>query len=97
MSFIAGNEITITWVIEPTATPLLASDYDIRYVPSGLDGTYTNDDIINYKAPTAAYPGNLQHKFTPAQPGHYQIFLTCGVAAAYLVLDKKDFWVFSPS
>jgi len=92
--YIAGNEITITWILAPTDTPLAATDYDIRFVPSGLDGTYTDAAIVNYVAPTALFAGSIQYLWTPAQPGHYQIFLTCGVAAAYTIKDKKDFWVF---
>ena len=92
----AGQEITITWIIEATGSPLLATDYDIRLITSGLDGTYTDDSIVNYIPPTANDVGSLQYLFTPAQPGHYKVWLTCGTAAAYNVINKKDFWVHSP-
>lgn len=92
--FIVDNEITITWLLDPTDTPLLAVDFDIKVVNSGLGITYTDDNIVNYIAPTAEFAGSIQYLFTPLQQGRYQIYLTCGVALAYLILDKKDFWVF---
>lgn len=92
--YIAGNEITITWIIPPTGSPLLASDYDIRFIGGNLAATYTNNGIINYVPPTVNTSGSLQYLFTPANDGRYKIFLTCGIAGAYEVIDKKDFWVF---
>lgn len=93
--FIVGNEITITWVLAPTVSPLSPSDFDIRFVPSDLDGTYQDAAIINYTSPTEFFAGSIQYLFLPLLVGRYQIFLTSGVAASYTVLDKKDFWVFS--
>lgn len=92
--FIVNNEITITWVIAPTASPLAESAYDIKFSPSDLDGTYTDAAIINYVAPTAEFAGSIQYKFTPDKAGRYKIYLTTGTAASYVVLDKKNFWVF---
>jgi hypothetical protein len=76
--YILGNEITVSWVLAPTDSPLLASDYDISFVPSTLDGTYTDDGIINYVAPSEFYSGCLQYKFTPIADGHYRLALTTG-------------------
>ncbi len=92
--YIVGNEITITWVIAPTDSPLTAEDYDIRFVPSSLDGTYTDDAILTYVAPSALYAGSFTYLFTPNHVGRYQIYLTTGTAASHQVLNKKDFWVF---
>lgn len=94
--YIAGNQITVTWILEPTATPLLFSDYDIRIVEGDLDGTYDDADIAeaDYSAPCADRAGSITWTFTPNYPGHWKLQLTCGVAAAYLVLDTKNFYVF---
>ena len=95
--YIVTNEITITWVIAPTSSPLAASDYDIKIIPSDLNGTYTDAAIINYAPPDAIYAGNFQYKFTPTSPGLFQVFLTTGTAASYQILNRKDFWIFCAS
>lgn len=92
--YIIDNEITVTWVLAPTATPLLETDFDISFSLSSLDGTYTDAAIINFVAATAITAGSIQYKFIPRNIGRYRLHLTCGVAAAYEILDDKDFWVF---
>jgi hypothetical protein len=99
--YIAGTEITITWVLPPTDTPFqYATSYDIRFVPSNLDGTYLDgviDDpvLVNYVRPTAGYPGSMQWLFTPLYIGLYQVYLTVGDDDDYDILDKKTFWAFA--
>lgn len=96
--FIVDNEITITWVLAPTATPLLTADFDLKIVSSDLGVTYTDGIIIiNHRSPSIDCAGSIQFLWTPDQPGHYKISLTTGVADSYLILDKKDFWVFCES
>jgi hypothetical protein len=97
--YIVNNEITITWVLGPTATPLLASDFDISFLPSDHNATYTDDAISNYVPPTADNAGSLTYAFTPLFCGRYRILLTKGTSAAFEVLDEKDFYVyqFSPT
>lgn len=92
--FIVNNEITITWLLKPTATPLLETDFDIKFVTSGLDVTYTDAAIVNYVAPAVGFAGNLQYLFTPTNQGHLEVYLTTGSGATYTILDKKDFYVF---
>lgn len=92
--YVVNNEITITWTLAPTGSPLLATDYDIRIVPSDLDGTYNDASIINYDAPAADRGGSLQYSFTPLAPGRWTIFLATGTGAAQTVLDEKNIWVF---
>lgn len=93
--YLAGEEITVTWVLGPTDSPLLASDYDISITFPDLNGTYTNDGIINYVAPTATTAGSLQYKFTSSTVGRVRLSLTTGTAASHDVLDEKDFWIFA--
>lgn len=95
--YIAGNEITVTWVLGPTDSPQLSTDYDIDFVLSPLTGSYTDDGIINYVAPTAITAGSLQYQFTPEAVGRYRLALGIGTGLAYTVLDHKDFWIFSES
>lgn len=92
--YLVNNEITITWVLEPTDTPLSAGDYDIEYTPSDLEASYTDGAIINYVAPTEFSAGSIQYAFTPTIPGRHKVNLTYGVGTAFLVLDEKNFWVF---
>ena len=92
--YIVNNAITITWILAPNATPLGASDFDLKIVLSDLDGTYTDAAIINYVAPTINFAGSIQYLFTPTTPGLHKLYLTTGVAATYLIINKKDFWVF---
>ena len=92
--YLVGNEITITWILAPTDTPLVAADYDIRFVGSNLDATYTDAAVSNYIAPTINFAGSITYAFTPASSGHYKVLLTYGADTAYLVLDEKNFWVF---
>lgn len=92
--YITGNEITVRWILPPTASPLTASDYDVRLVPATLAGTYTNAGVTSFVAPTAAYSGNMQYAFTPTTKGRWRILLCTGTGASTIVLDEKDFWVF---
>jgi len=95
--YIINFAITITWVLAPTASPLLATAFDIRFFPADLAGTYTDAAIVNYVAPTAEFAGSLQYVFTPTEVGRYKIFLTTGASTSYTIIDKKDFWVFAAS
>ena len=95
--YIAGNEITVTWVLAPTDTPLSASDYDIKVIPSDLNGTYTDAGIINYVAPSEFFSGSMTYSFTPLTVNRFQLWLTTGTGASYTILDEKNFWVFGAS
>ena len=93
--YIVGNEITVTWVLGPTDSPLAESAYDISIIPSNLEGTYTDAAIINYVAPTATTAGSIQYAFTPQYPGRWRITLTTGTGASYTVLEENHFWIFA--
>jgi hypothetical protein len=92
--YIAGTEITITWIIPPSVDPLNAIDYDIRFFPADLNETYTDGAIVNYIYPSEFYSGSIQYVFTPLYVGLYQVYLTTGTADSYQVLDRKTFWCF---
>lgn len=95
--YTVGNEITVTWVIPPTDIPLVASDYDIRVIPSGLNGSYTDAGITNYVAPSEFYAGSMTYTFTPTSIGRFQLWLSTGTGLRYKILNKKNFWVFASS
>lgn len=95
--YIVDNEITVTWVLGPTDTPLTANDFDISFVPSTLKGTYTDGGIVNYVAPTSTTAGSLQYLFTPLAAGKYVLRLAVGSNLAYTRENKKYFWVFQES
>ena len=95
--YIVSNEITVTWVLGPTDVPLTANDFDISFVPSTLQGTYTDGGIVNYIAPTATTAGSLQYLFTPLAAGKYVLELSTGSNIGYEVSDKKYFWIFQES
>lgn len=92
--YIVNNEITITWVLGPTATPLLASDFDISFIPSDHNATYTDAAISNYVPPAVDAAGSLTYAWTPLACGRYRVLLTKGTSAAFEVLDEKDFYIF---
>lgn len=92
--YLTNNEITVKWIIPPTDTPLLASDYDISIVLSSLAGTYTDGGIVNYSAPGVNFSGTLEYLFTPLAIGRYRLVLSTGTGASYTIIDEKDFWVF---
>lgn len=92
--YIVGNEITISWVLPPTGSPLTQADYDIKIIPSDLNGTYTDAAVTGFVAPSAGYAGSITYAFTPISTGRYMLWLTTGAAASYTILDEKDFWVF---
>jgi len=92
--YIAGTEITISWIIPPSVSPLAATDYDIRFFPADLNETYTDGAIVNYVYPSEFYSGSIQYVFTPLYVGLYQVYLTTGTADSYQVLDRKTFWCF---
>jgi hypothetical protein len=92
--YLAGNEITITWVLAPTGSPLTAADYDIHVMPSNLAGTYTDSGIVNFVAPSASTAGSLQYIFTPLIWGEYRVVLSTGTGAAFTIVDEKNLYVF---
>lgn len=94
MPYFLGTEVTVSWVLQPTASPLAESAYDIRLFPPDLTASYTDAGIINYVAPTASYPGNMDYAVTPSVPGRWRIQLVTGTADATTIIDEKDFWVF---
>lgn len=92
--YISSNEITVTWVLGPTDSPLAESAYDISIIPSSLEGSYTDAGIINYVSPTEDTAGSIQYKFTPTAKGRYQLILSTGTSTSYTELDRKLYWVF---
>lgn len=95
--YLINNEITVTWILPPTDTPLAASDYDIRITTGSLEGTYTDAGIINYTAPTSESGGSIQYQFTPLAQGRYRLNLTTGLSTGCTRLDEKSYWVFGES
>ncbi|MEE8599384.1 MAG: hypothetical protein V3S69_07775, partial [Dehalococcoidales bacterium] len=92
--YIVNTALKIRWLLAPTGSPLTSSDYDIRLVPPSLSGTYTDDGIINFTAPSATHSGVLEYDFTPLFPGLWKVFLTTGTGASYQVLEEETFWLF---
>lgn len=95
--YVVGEAITVTWILPATDTPLTATDYDIRIVPSTLLGTYTDAAVVNFVAPTATESGSFTYTFTPIAPGLYRLFLSTGTAASHNVISQKKFWIFGAS
>ena len=91
--FLVGNPILIKWVLAPTGTPLLESDYDLALVDAPLNGTYTDAGLTNYVAPTATTPGIIEYTLTVNTAGFYKVQLTTGTAAAHTLIDEKTFFV----
>lgn len=92
--YIVNTEITARWNLAPTDSPLAESAYDIRVVPPTLEGTYTNDGVVNYIAPSENYGGTLSYIFTPMLNGRWTIYLTTGTGANYQIIGEKTLWVF---
>ena len=92
--YLVDTEITVTWIIPPTDTPLVQGDYDISIVPSTLGGTYTDGGITTYVAPTEESSGYITYLFTPLAGGKYTLNLTTGTGASQVVLDEKIYWIF---
>jgi hypothetical protein len=95
MIYIVGTEITITWILEVNASPPPESSYDITFVPATLAGTYTDDGLLSYIAPTADFPGSVTFSFLPTSAGLFKFRLTTGTGATHTVIDENTFWVFS--
>jgi hypothetical protein len=93
--YLIDTEITCRWKLAPTGSPVPEANYDIRVVPPGLSGTYTDSGIVDYVAPSANYGGSLAYKFTPTVNGLFKVTLSIGTGANYQVIGEKKLWVFS--
>ena len=92
--YIVNQEITVTWVIPPTATPLLLADYDISYIPSCSEGSYTDGAVLSYVPPSAVSSGVITYALTTNSIGLFMLRLAVGSGVSFQVLEDKTFWVF---
>jgi len=92
--YIVGNEITVTFVLPPQDPVPVEADFDVQFVPSTLEASYTNAGVTSFTAPTTTVAGLLTYAFTPASLGLFHLFISTGTADSYEVLAESRFWVF---
>lgn len=97
MSILVVNTvITVRWSLSPNATPPLKTDFDIHLLTPANVGTYTDDGITTYIAPTATARGLATYTFTPTQLGKYEITLSTGIASDFIVDAHKKLYIVNP-
>ncbi len=97
MSFFAVNtQLTVCWSILPTANPPVKADLDIHFTTPADAGTYTNDAVTTYTAPTATARGLVTYVFTPTTTGRYRIELSIGTDAAHVVQSIRELYIVDP-
>jgi hypothetical protein len=90
---VKDTELTFVWGILPTGAPPVKSDFDILLVlPNGV-GTYTDDGVLTYVAPTSTTQGIVTYKYTPTTLGRYQVSLTVGGSTDYVIKSERELFI----
>ena len=89
-----GIEQTIRFVLPANGTPPAQSTYDVQVQKP--DGTsYTDSNLTEYVAPTAAAQGSATYVFTPDMVGRWVMIMSTGAAASNVVDSAVEIFVVS--
>ena len=94
--FIVNTQLTFCWAVKATGSPPLKSDFDIHLVTPSDAGTYTNDGVTTYIAPTATQQGQVTFNFTPTVVGRHVVTLSVGTDAVFIVNAERKVYIVDP-
>lgn len=94
--YVKDTLITVNFIIQPLAVPLVIGDYDVLI--QAPDGTmvYTNGDLLTYSAPTTTVQGSGTFAFTPDTLGLYKCSLSVGAADVHIKESQVSLFVVTP-
>lgn len=87
-----NSTVTFKWTILPTGSPPVAADFDILLILPDFQGSYTDDNITSYVAPTATTQGQVTFDLALPQLGRYIVKLATGVSTAFIVRDTREIY-----
>ncbi len=90
------STVTFVWTIAPTGSPPVKADFDIEVILPGGAGTYDNDGITTFVAPTATVQGSATFDLTLALKGLYQITLSIGTNAVNVIQAERSIYSVVP-
>lgn len=93
--YLVDIELTFTWAIEPTATPLAKADFDVVLKKPDGTQTITEDGITTYTAPTATAQGEVTYVITPDTVGRWQVSLIAGPTSDFTLMAYREIYVVS--
>ena len=87
-----NSTVTFKWTILPTGSPPVAADFDILLILPDFQGSYTDDNITSYVAPTATTQGQVTFDLPLPQLGRYIVKLATGVSTALIVNATREIY-----
>lgn len=81
--YLINTTVTVSWVLQPTGSPLAQTDYDVLVTPPNKSATYTDDGLTSYTAPSATAQGGATLDLLLDTAGLWTVRLADGTNTAY--------------
>lgn len=91
--YVKDDVLTFCWVIRPTDTPLVKTDFDILLRKPDNSESYTDDGVTTYVAPTSTVQGTVTYDLTVDQLGRWQVTLSVGDDDDFIVECFREIYV----